>query len=738
MSIFKGNLDSSNKFKANDDIRALHIQGVDSVPAQLVLETGESTPAKWYIWMDSSDNLRINEGTAPTSSTQGTAGSVVTGASNAGAARELSNLATVACNTTLASDTDSTDDLGTSSIYWANAYVDKIYLNSTATLASGGAGVTTLVGNLTGGVSGTGSAFKFFATTAGGYIHWDDTAAGNDGGLIFTDSASLLFGDASDFIIEWDATNLTMDCKTDNTGVIAIGGTKDTDVLFNGATASSDMLWDASADALHIYDDVVFAFGDSQDFTMSFNATAMIMDNKTANTGNLVIGASVDTDVEFHGTTASYDCIWNASDNALTFMDATEITFGSSLDLYMRYEGTGNTLDIGQTADGTGSVDFIDTPVLLTGADSAGTLLTIAGNDTTGNTDTVSIAHKGTGAGLKITCGETDSLAAEFVACAAQTTSIVLIDGNTSDWDGADNVGMLHITQDAAMIHAGASMIYAANSGKPINSQEGIVARFIDTGTNVDTDPAYTVSIESTNNFGLHIVTGAAASSNLVLSGLQAQTAAIQIIDGSTGTGWDGADNVGMLHLVSDSTHVHAGATMLYVANSSASVASAEGTCARFLNTGTATAGAVMVEISGKDTTEVALNVPSGTALFDDGFQSGSTAIVATATGATTGTIGTGTRHCTVTVATDADDIVILPAPVVGREVWLHSNTVAYELRASGATVAINGGAGATAESAVLNTDITTRCVCVGTTDPGWIVTHFAADGTESKADAAA
>ncbi|GEM_PF-1764531 len=43
-----------------------------------------------------------------------------------GANTALSNLAAVAINTTLVSDTDSTDDLGTASIAWANLYVDTI------------------------------------------------------------------------------------------------------------------------------------------------------------------------------------------------------------------------------------------------------------------------------------------------------------------------------------------------------------------------------------------------------------------------------------------------------------------------------------------------------------------------------------------------------------------------------------------------------------------------------------
>ncbi|KKM17930.1 hypothetical protein LCGC14_1670850, partial [marine sediment metagenome] len=42
------------------------------------------------------------------------------------AKRELDNLASVAINTSLISDTDSTDDLGSSDIAWANLYVDAI------------------------------------------------------------------------------------------------------------------------------------------------------------------------------------------------------------------------------------------------------------------------------------------------------------------------------------------------------------------------------------------------------------------------------------------------------------------------------------------------------------------------------------------------------------------------------------------------------------------------------------
>ncbi len=65
------------------------------------------------------------------------------------------------------------------------------------------------------------------------------------------------------------------------------------------------------------------------------------------------------------------------------------------------------------------------------------------------------------------------------------------------------------------------------------------------------------------------------------------------------------------------------------------------------------------------------------------------------------------------------------------------SGSVAYELRSdTPASVAINGGTDTNAESAVAAADVLTRAVCQ--TSTAWIVTHFASDGTETAADAAA
>ena len=52
------------------------------------------------------------------------------GTVTAGANTALSNLASVAINTSLVSDTDSTDNLGSSTVFWANTYTDTLVLSA--------------------------------------------------------------------------------------------------------------------------------------------------------------------------------------------------------------------------------------------------------------------------------------------------------------------------------------------------------------------------------------------------------------------------------------------------------------------------------------------------------------------------------------------------------------------------------------------------------------------------------
>ena len=91
----------------------------------------------------------------------------------------------------------------------------------------------------------------------------------------------------------------------------------------------------------------------------------------------------------------------------------------------------------------------------------------------------------------------------------------------------------------------------------------------------------------------------------------------------------------------------------------------------------------------------------------------------ATVAGATTGTIADAGMLQFVTVtSSDANHIIILPTPTPGTIVILRNGATGYELRTSApATIAINGGAGSNAESAIA---ASTMVIAVCTTATTW------------------
>jgi hypothetical protein len=110
-------------------------------------------------------------------------------------------------------------------------------------------------------------------------------------------------------------------------------------------------------------------------------------------------------------------------------------------------------------------------------------------------------------------------------------------------------------------------------------------------------------------------------------------------------------------------------------------------------------------------------------------------AVIPTATGATTGTIPAGTTQGTV-ASTNAAHIVILPAPVVGQKITLINNATGYEIRSSApATTGINGGTGATVESAVA-ASVSVMLECISLTN--WIGSVVSASGVVSVLQVAA
>lgn len=142
---------------------------------------------------------------------------------------------------------------------------------------------------------------------------------------------------------------------------------------------------------------------------------------------------------------------------------------------------------------------------------------------------------------------------------------------------------------------------------------------------------------------------------------------------------------------------------------------------------------------SGVDTSEIADSAVTTAKIANANVTPAKTNIVqartASSDGAGTGTISADATHVTVTSG-NADHIVVLPPPVVGRFLVIDVGATGFELRSnSPATVAINGGSGANAESAI-PANSTVFATCVSTT--AWKAFYMDADGDLAKVEAAA
>lgn len=109
----------------------------------------------------------------------------------------------------------------------------------------------------------------------------------------------------------------------------------------------------------------------------------------------------------------------------------------------------------------------------------------------------------------------------------------------------------------------------------------------------------------------------------------------------------------------------------------------------------------------------------------------------ATADGLTTGTIAdAGLLQFVQVTVSDANHIIVLPTPTPGRIVILNNGATGYELRSSTpASVAINGGSGADAESAIA-ANSTVIAICISAT--AWKAFFLDADADVAKVEAAA
>lgn len=124
----------------------------------------------------------------------------------------------------------------------------------------------------------------------------------------------------------------------------------------------------------------------------------------------------------------------------------------------------------------------------------------------------------------------------------------------------------------------------------------------------------------------------------------------------------------------------------------------------------------------------------ASTGLTQRGLGLTAAAVTATADGTGTGTIPDGVSFASVTSA-GANNIVVLPTPTPGTIVLLHVGANGFELRSSApATVAINGGTGASAESAIPANTLVFMVCTTATTWQGWDLTGTTFAAVEAAA----
>ncbi len=669
---------------------------------------------------------------------------------------------------------------------------------------------------LGGGLTISTADVLFDATAAGKDVNWDDS----EETMGFLDNAVLGFGNTAaspDVEIAWNASNLIVNSKTEDTGEIQIGPTNAIDLALYGNTNTKIALFNANTATLEfndydlqMQDTDEIAFGDGDDWTVASPSAKKVKWTPATGDGSDSFDIGADTaggDFKLFGAdTSGSFALWDSSNDAL-WLDKADIAFSETDGLLFgdtlgtgdwRVDSTSAVLTFAQVVEDTGTVTWgadgagVDITwfgegasaflkwdgtgadqLILTGIDSSGTLFAITGVDTTGDTDTVSIAHSGAGAGIDFALGSTDSVAIDILAKAAQTTSSVILQGGTgaADWDGADNIGMLHLTHDSAMADAGAAQLLILQETATKSDAEGFLARFISTAT--AQTGAFAVEVETTNTqpalklnnqmqiagadsagilmkvdggdvtgdsdtivvthrgdaSALKITTAEPVGTAIEVVCDAAQTSSAVLVDGTTGA-WLGASDVGMLHLKSDGGLASVNASLLFINNTGIPTNDSRGSSLRIVDTGNAGGGTAgyAVYIQATDATVEALLIDDGAVQIDEilttgiGYQSTVVTKVANSDGGSGSTIDPGTRVVHVTGFTaNANDWVLLPSGTIGQRLTIISD-VAHEIRTPAASddtindVDADGGAN---EYAVVLDDIN-DFVCTGT-GASWI-----------------
>jgi len=200
------------------------------------------------------------------------------------------------------------------------------------------------------GIDDHGMDVLMYGATSGAYILWDESAnqlVGVGGAQIsLNDSVELLLGtgasNAGDFNIYSDGTSLFVkEISAAGKSLLLGQSGKGLAVTFYGDDAGYDLQWVQASNMLEFQDNAVLAFGTESDITATWNASDLLIEWATQDTGAIKFGATDAGDVNFYANTpasyASFDSgaaelilegydLGLQDDDILQFGDANDIT----------------------------------------------------------------------------------------------------------------------------------------------------------------------------------------------------------------------------------------------------------------------------------------------------------------------------------------------------------------------------------------------------------------------------
>lgn len=533
-----------------------------------VLQTG------LYVWADSAGALRYSATLPTDEDADGT--SIGAG----GATAALDNLASVAINDSLISDTDNTDDLGSSAKQWKD-----IYINGTAHLDLAEADA----GNI-GRTAGAGA--NYIKIASGGTLTMEGTATVDgvgSGNLVDKSAAETVTGG-------WDFTTAAVEIKEDSLKLgFGAAGVSDSYILFDGTK-------------LIFYDTNVG----------SATSLADLLSGTTLNPN--VVGDLTISDGKFNWT--------DATDEVAATWSFANTGAGSDIDIASSAD-TGEVIHIIANSLTTGQVLDIETDSI----GAAGALVyldvTEAGHNATGNfiqcfNGAADVFEVGKYGAMVIagTASGTDILTATAGDITLTNGDITLTDGDLVMAEGMINVDTTtdetsYIIRNVTGATSAVLEVEATHTG---DVGVGVLIDVNGTGNStalqISHDGDYPV---------IDIDAGAARIGNVIdiaMANQLAQTA-LDITGAATGTSGEGIIHVDVTGVLAgnpirvDSTGANAATgQLLYLLSTGAQAGATNGICGYFSDTGAAAATSYTVYIN--STNNEALHVDAGEVLVDE------------------------------------------------------------------------------------------------------------------------